>query len=189
MAAKDLTHVSVFLPVPGYYLAAAAAGMVSGNTPEQGFTNVPISGNISKLKYAGDFFSEANLNTVASGGNYIMWQSSLSAPVSSRHQMSTNVSGVELQELSITKSIDYTAKFVRSALVPYIGRYNITEAFLSMVRTILNGQATFLRREGHVSDLKVLKVEQDDVAKDRVLVELNILVLYPVNYIKIQLQF
>ena len=189
MAAKDLTHVNVLCPVPGYYLAAASAGMVSGQTPEQGFTNVSIGGSIPRLKYSGDFFSEANLNTMASGGNYIMWQANGSAPISSRHQMSTNVSSVELQELSIIKSIDFVAKFIRSALVPYIGRYNITDSFLSMVRTILNGQATFLRREGHVSDLKVLKVEQDTVSPDRVLVELNILVLYPVNYIKITLQF
>jgi len=177
------------IPVPGYYLAAGIAGQVSGQYPEQGFTNLALAGDYSELKYSGDFFSEAQLNILAGGGNWIMWQTNVSSPIVTRHQQSTDVSSIELKELSITKTLDYVAKFVRTGLIPYIGKYNITEAFLKMIRTILSGLGTFLRREGRINDLKVVKVEQDSVSKDTILVTLTVLVKYPVNYIRIILQF
>ena len=182
--------MDALVPVPGYYLAAGLAGQVSGQYPEQGFTNLALASNhFSELKYSGDFFSEAQLNTMAGGGNWIMWQTNVSSPIVTRHQQSTDVSSIELKELSITKTLDYVSKFIRTGLVPYIGKYNITEAFLKMVRTILSGLGTFLRREGRINDLKIIKVEQDSVSKDTVLVTLTVLVKYPVNYIKIILQF
>ena len=182
-------EITVLAPVPGYYMAAGLAGEVSGQRPEQGFTNLPLAGDFSKLKYSGDYFSESQLNTLAGGGNYILWQANSSAPIVSRHQLSTDRSSVERQELSITKSLDFASKFIRDGVSPYIGRYNITPAFLSMIRQVITGYGTYLKREGYINDLKVDKVEQDSVSKDTVLVTLSIAVQYPVNYIKITLQF
>lgn len=182
-------EITVAVPVPGYFLAAGLAGKVSGENPEQGFTNLPLAGDFAYLKYSGDTFSENQLNTLAGGGNWIMWQANKASSIVSRHQLSTDRSSVEMQELNITKSLDFVAKFVRDGLVPYIGKYNITPAFLSMVKTILVGMGTYLRREGRINDLKVSKVEQDSVSKDTILVTLDVAVKYPVNYIKITLQF
>lgn len=181
--------VNVSIPVPGYYLAAATAGKVSGEYPEQGFTNLSIAGSFTELKYSGDYFLESQLNTLAGGGNWVFWQANTAAPIVTRHQLSTDRSSVEKQELSITKSLDYVAKFVRNGLVPYIGNYNITPAFIGMIKTIIMGQGTFLRREGRIIDLKLAKVEQDSVSKDTVLITINVAVKYPVNYIKITLVF
>jgi hypothetical protein len=181
--------ITVSVPVPGYYMSAALAGKVSGSEPQQGFTNLSIAGDFSKLKYSGDYFSESQLNTLAGGGNYVMWQSNTSSPIVTRHQLSTDRSSVEKQELSITKSIDFVAKFIRDGVSPYIGSYNITPAFLTLIRQLITGYGTYLKREGYINDLKVEKVEQDSISKDTVLVTFSLSVQYPVNYIRITLQF
>jgi len=181
--------ITVLVPAPAYYLCAGLAGMVSGQEPQQGFTNLPVAGSFSQLKYSGDYLSEAQLNVLAGGGNWIMWQPNLASSIVTRHQQSTDVSSVEKRELSITKSLDFASKFIRDGVSPYIGRYNITPTFLNMIRTIITGQGTYLRREGYINDLKVDKVEQDTVSQDTILVTLSISVQYPVNYIKITLQF
>ena len=48
----DPNNVSfdVLVPMPGYFVAAAVAGQVSGQNPEQGFTNLPFAGP-AKIKY------------------------------------------------------------------------------------------------------------------------------------------
>ncbi len=118
-----------------------------------------------------------------------MTQKSPSAPMVSRHQVSTNVSSIAKRELSITRAIDYSSKFVRSGLEPYIGKNNITPAFLKLFNSVLVAQGLFLVREGVLNDFKVTSVKVEDTAPDSILADIEILVKYPVNYIKIQLIF
>lgn len=174
------------IPLPGFYLAACVAGQISGNPPEQGFTNLPIAGP-NALKYATDFFSESNLNTIAEGGNYQFI--TIGGSISSRHQLSTNMNSVELRELSITKTVDYVAKYIRNALVGFIGRSLITPGFLSVVGAIINGLGSTLVKNGQLNGFKLNGVIQDPVQKDVVRVSLEILPKYPVNYIKVDLIF
>tara|TARA_Y100001963_G_scaffold36301_2_gene50565 strand:+ start:1766 stop:3391 length:1626 start_codon:yes stop_codon:yes gene_type:complete len=189
MLTRDATEVNVLVPVPGYYISACVAGMVSGLPVQQGFTNYAIGGDIKELYGSNFTFTEAQLDKIASGGNYIMSQSNVVAPIVSRHQLTTDNTTVEKQELSIVKSLDYVSKFVRDGVSPYIGTYNITPSFIKLIKTVLNAHGSFLRTEGIVADLKVLKVEQNVNQKDQILVDLNVLVQYPVNYIKMTLQF
>jgi hypothetical protein len=129
------------------------------------------------------------LNKIAEGGTWIYVQDNKVAPIYCRHQQSTDVTSVAKREMSITKALDYTAKFVRNGLKPYIGRYNITPAYLKLVETILNGISRYLVREGIIGDMKVLSVKQDDINPDTIYVDVEIKVLYPVNYIKVTLIF
>jgi len=180
--------VTVLAPIPGFYYCAANAGAVIGKRPEQPLTNVAIAG-IKETKGAADFYSESQLNTMAEGGNYIMTQSSPTAPIVSRHQMSTDVTSIAKRELSITTALDYTAKFLRKALKPYIGKNVISPAFLKLTNTVLVGVGLFLTREGVLNDFQVVSVKQDGINPDTLNVEVNVLVKYPVNYIKITLVF
>jgi len=177
----------VWAPVPGAYLTAAIAGQVAGKSPEQPLTNVPLAG-FAKTKGSKDYFSEANLNTMAEGGTYIVQELTTNTLVC-RHQLSTNMTSVALRELSITNALDYTAKFIRTAFTPYIGRYTISPSFIKLANTILVGIGMFLKREGKINDLQVLSIAQDSINPDTLLVEVNILVKYPVNYIKLKLIF
>lgn len=180
--------VTVYAPVPGYYFTAQAAGQVIGSAPQQPLTNVAGSGLI-KTYGSQDIFSEADLNTMAEGGTYIMTQDAEYAPIYSRHQMSTDITSVARRELSVVKAIDYVAKYIRKGLKPYIGKFNIDPGLIDLIGTILYGIGKFLVKEGIIADLKVVSVAQDDLQNDVLNVEVSILPKYPVNYIKVKLTF
>ena len=146
-------------------------------------------GGLAKTHGSQDFFSESDLNIMAEGGTYIMTQDTPSGPIFSRHQMSTDVTSVAKRELSITKALDFTAKFIRKGLKPYIGVNVISPAFLKLLQSVLVSQGLFLVRDGVLNDFKVTSVAQDGSSKDTINVEINVLVKYPVNYIKIKLVF
>jgi hypothetical protein len=183
------SYYSAYIPVPGYFYMTAIAGMVGGLDPQQGFTNLTVTG-LRGVKYSNDWFTESQLNSIASGGNFIFIQSLQNvSPILIRHQLTTDRTAVETQELSIIKSIDYCAKFIRNGLVSYIGRYNITPRFLKLLGMTLSAQAKFLKSDGIVSDMKITGVRQSSTSRDTIEVTLNILPFYPVNYITITFFF
>ena len=188
LKASGRQTVEVMVPIPGFFFSAVVAGQVAGFDPEQGHTNMPTSG-ISKVQFASEYFSESQLNTVASGGNYIMWQMSPNSTIASRHQLTTDMSSIETRELNIIKSVDYVAKFVRNVFAPLIGRYNITPEFLEFLAFTFNALATHLKRIGRVNDLILKEIKQDPDQPDTVLVALEVLPKYPVNYIRVDLIF
>jgi hypothetical protein len=186
--AREETFILVEVPVPGYIASAAIAGMISGNSPEQPFTNLTVAG-LTRVKYSSDTFTEGDLNTMAEGGTYILVQNSEAAPIYCRHQLTTDMTSVENRELSILKSLDYVAKFLRNGLNGYIGKYNISTNFLKLLNMTLQAQILYLVREGVVRDIRVVKVEQDEAQKDSVTIILDVDVKYPANYIRITLQY
>jgi hypothetical protein len=180
--------VTVKVPVPGYYYSALVVGQVIGEFPEQPLTNLPTTG-LEETYGSGDYFNEAQLNILAEGGTYIMQQINPTSPIVSRHQLTTDMTQISKRELSIVKALDYVAKFIRTAMVPYIGRYTITPAFLKLINSILISISLYLTREGRVADMKVLSVAVDDINPDTIRVTVDIAVKYPVNYIKVTLLF
>lgn len=181
--------VTVYAPVPGFYFNAMIVGQAIGTAPEQPLTNVPGAGLKSTFG-SQDLFSEANLNIMAEGGTYILTQDTDTSPIYSRHQMTTDITSIAKRELSIVKAIDFTAKFVRKSLKPFIGRFNITPSFIALVNTILIGIGNILvRDEGVLNGFRVISVYQDPIAPDTLRAEIEVLPKYPVNYIKVTLVF
>lgn len=180
---------AAYVPVPASVtLAPAVAGQVAGNPPQQGLTNMPIAG-VDAIKFSSDWFTESHLNTIAQGGTYIMRQLKPGSSISSRHQLSTDMSSVEKRELSITKTVDYVAKFVRSVAEPFIGKYVINELSLTLIRAAITGALETLKREGKINGYSLDKLAQDTVSLDTVLVDITIQPPYPVNKITINLIF
>lgn len=177
----DITSV-----LPGYFLGSMIAGMVPGNDPEQPFTNFNIIGAIG-LRNSNRYFSDTQLDTIATGGTYIVVQDSVDGPVFSRHQLSTNVLTIETRELSITKVVDFTAKFLRAALRPYIGKFNITTIYLEQLRTVVDGVLKELISQAVLIDGGIVTLEQSESAPDTVLLEIDIQVPFPANFIRITL--
>ena len=186
--ATENTFLIVESPVPGTIGAAAIGGMISGYPPETPFTNLAVTG-VSRLKYSMDTFTESDLNTMAEGGNYLLIQTSTTAPIYCRHQLTTDMTSVERRELSILKTLDFIAKFLRNGLSGYIGRYNISPQFLKLLTMSLQAQILYLVKNDHFNDIKILNISVAEEAADTIEVSLNVLVKYPVNYIKIDLQF
>ena len=106
-----------------------------------------------------------------------------------RHlQLSTDMLTIESRELSITKDVDYIAKYFRNNLRPYIGRFNVTKEYLNQVRTVAQATLRDLLRNGQVlPGTTIQRLIQDPDRPDTVILDLKINVPYPANYIRITL--
>ena len=172
--------------LPGYYLCAALAGMVGQLAPQQGFTNMPIAG-FTRVKGSNDVFSRTQMNVGAAGGTWWVVQETAGAPLSTRHQLSTDLTSIETRELSITKVIDFCAKFMRSGLRNFIGRFNITQPFLDGLSTVVQGQLSFLTESGIIISGDLNNIVQDTSAPDTVLIDVTLSPPYPCNYLRLTL--
>ena len=171
---------------PAYFLASMIGGMIPGNVPEQPFTNLNITGAVG-LRNSNKYFSNTQLDIIATGGTYIVVQDVVDAPVFARHQLSTDVSQLEKRELSITKAVDFTAKFFRTSLRPYIGKFNITDIYLEQLRAVADGILTKLIEDATLVDGTIVKLEQNEEKSDEVLLDVDILVQFPANFIRVTL--
>jgi hypothetical protein len=172
--------------VEGYYGTACIVGMVGEQPPQQGFTNYPITG-LTRVVGGSDMFTQRQLNVIAAGGVYILLQDAEGAPVKCRHQLSTDMSSIEARELSITKVVDYTAKFMRAGLRNFIGRSNITQPFLDNLSTVVQGQLNFLVEAGVLNGADINNIIQDADQPDTVLIDVTLDVPFPCNYIRLTL--
>lgn len=171
--------------LPGYYACAAIAGMVAGQPPQQPFTNFPITGLTGVV--GTEKFSKRQLNIMAGGGTYVLVQDVEGGPVVSRHQLSTDLTSIETRELSITKVVDFVAKFLRIGVRKFIGTTVIDSALLDTLGTTLQGMLSFLIEAGALNGANINNIVQDENSPDTVLVDITLDVPFPCNYIRITL--
>jgi hypothetical protein len=178
------TFTGVF---PGYYLCAMYGGLVAGQDPQQPFTNLPITG-ATGLRNSNRYFTETQLDIIATGGTFIVIQDAEDGPVASRHQLSTDVTIIERRELSITKDVDFIAKFKRNSLREYIGKYNITQVYLEQLRVVNDSLSKKLVDDGQLISIPdTLRLEQSEEASDEIILDEDILVPFPANFIRVTL--
>jgi hypothetical protein len=172
--------------IPGFYVAAAISGMTGQQRPQQGFTNFPITG-FTQVIGSNDSFSNTQMNVAAAGGVWWIIQDVEGGPLTTRHQLSTDISSVEKREYSITKVVDFTAKLMRSGLRNFIGKFNITQGFLDTLSTTIQGQLSFLQENGVIIGGDLNNIIQDTNNPDTVLIDVTLDVPYPCNYIRLTL--
>jgi len=176
----------VEMEIPGYYINAGIAGMVGQLPPQQGFTNYPIAG-FTRVLGSNDVFSRTQMNVGAAGGTYWVVQETAGAPLTTRMQVTTDLTSIETREFSITRIVDFVAKFMRIGLRNFIGRFNITQPFLDTLSTVVQGQLGFLREAGILVGGDLNNVTQDASAPDSVTIDVTLDVPYPCNYIRLVL--
>lgn len=172
--------------LPGFYMCAGIVGMVAKFPPQQGFTNMPMTG-YTAVQGSNDTFSVSQLDVMAGGGTYIVIQEGQGAALACRHQLSTNLTSIETRELSITKVVDYVAKFLRTALRNFIGTFNITQPFLDTLSTVIQAMLDFLVENGIILGGSLNNLIQDKNSPDTVLVDVTLDVPFPCNYIRLTL--
>ena len=174
--------------LPGYYLCCAIAGAVATLQPHYGFTRTSIAG-IDAVKHSGDYFNREQLNMIADGGTFIFVQEAPTAVPSIRHQLTTDRSALEFQELSFVKNFDYVCYILKDVLDRFIGKWNITESTLAAVRTAITGVLENLRLESYpkigspVISYSVNEVRRSDVSRDRIEAFADVEFPYPLNTI------
>ena len=172
--------------VEGFYMNAAIAGMIAQQPPQQSFTNFPMTG-FTRVMGSNDTFSEKQLNIMAAGGTYIVIQDGQGAPLTARMALTTDLTSIETRTDSITKVVDFTAKFMRRMLKTFIGRFNITQGFLDSLGSVIQGGIGFLVESGILIGGTLNNIVQDEDAPDTVLVDITLDVPFPANYIRLTL--
>lgn len=172
--------------VEGFYMSAAIAGMIARQPPQQSFTNFPMTG-FTRVIGSNDRFGERQLNVMAAGGNYIIVQDAPATPLISRMALTTEMTSIETRTDSITKVVDFTAKFLRTGLKNFIGRFNITQGFLDSLGHVLQGLLGFLVESGVLIGANLNNLVQDTDAPDTVLIDITLDVPFPCNYLRLTL--
>lgn len=172
--------------IPGFYMNAAIAGMIANQPPQQSFTNFPMTGFVGVVGSNG-YFTEGQLNIIAAGGNYIIVQDAPATPLISRMALTTDMTSIETRTDSITKIVDFCAKFLRYGLKNFIGRFNITQGFLDSLGHVIAGLLGFLADSGVLIGSNLNNIIQDTSAPDTVLVDVTLDVPFPCNYIRLTL--
>lgn len=173
--------------IPGFFMGAAKAGMVGGLNPALPMTNRPI-GVFTAVTGTNDRYTKQELNQMAAGGADLIVQETDGAALSSRMQVTTDLTSLASREQSIVRAVDYCAKFYRLSLRQYIGSYNITQSFLDTLSSVIEGLSRWLVEEGRVvAGASMSNLLQDDQQPDTVLADVSITALYPLNYLQITL--
>jgi len=177
----------------GYIVGAALAGLRAGVVPHQGLTNTELLG-FTDLTMSVNTYTETQLNRLAEQGIWIVTQSVVGATPYVRHQLTTDESSLNTSEDSITTNVDSISYGLRRAVAPFIGTYNIHQRALVLLRNAIEGELTFrasstftVRAGNQLNGFKILKFEQDATFKDRVNVEVQLEVPYPMNFVTITL--
>lgn len=179
--------------VPGYYLAAAIAGMNSGNQPHQGFTNLGISG-IKAVQYGNEYFNEDQLSLIGGSGGFVVEQEAPSALPKAYYQTTTDTTSIQTKEYSITKVIDYFCIGLKQRTAGLIGISNIYAGTLTALGNAINGWHKFnLSRSFPLIGSPLLaadleSIEQDELEPDVVNIVDDITVPAPLNRVRIRVR-
>jgi hypothetical protein len=165
--------------------------------PHQGLTNSEFYGADDLSKVVLEFTSD-ELNTMAEKGTWIITQEVIGATAYVRHQLTSDTSGLNTQEDSITTNVDNISYALKKTLTPFIGRYNINPnnilAVYAAVVAELKFRATNTSTERAGNQLvsftpadDIINISQNETYRDIIDVEVRLNVPYPVNYIKLKL--
>lgn len=180
--------------LPGFYGCAAIGAITTGLPTQQGFTNLSISGFLGLL-HSTKYFSEDQLDIIADGGTMVLAQEGPEQPLFIRHQLTTDRSAIKFQEYSVTKNVDFIAKFIRDAYKGFPGVYNIVDTTLDELRGTAKAVVTFLKddtrlpRIGGVirsGNLALLEEHPDQIDTVRMRFKFNIPI--PLNNLDITIE-
>lgn len=174
--------------VPGYYLGAAIAGAVGGVVPQQGLTNVEISG-FDAVPRTTDTFTEDQLDTMGAAGTWIVTQDPATGKIYTRHALTTDMSLLEKREEAIGRNFDAISFTCLNTIAPYTGVANITPSLIAEVETNLKDILEYLSSPGtatstlgpQIISYEILEIAQHPVLKDRLVMRVKPELPYPLN--------
>ena len=177
---------------PGFFLAAALAGLASSVVPHQGLTNVEVKG-FDDYTRSYKMFNETQLNRMAAAGVWIVTEDRDGTPYS-RHALTTDNLDLNRREEMIRRNVDSISYLFLRRLRPYIGRTNATPLMVDFLRSRVGETVDFLKSNGYTAELgsqlidgsiRVLRIHP--LLKDRIEIVLDLVVPAPLNNIELHL--
>lgn len=178
----------------GYFAAASMAGLVSGVAPHQGLTNVEIAG-FDDLSKSDPFFNASQLDTLANGGIWII-TTDKNGTVITRHALTSAAGNGNLndQEEMIRRNVDSMSFLFLNRLAPFIGKTNVTPSNLRRLQQVIEEIIEFLKTNGVTLELgsqliegTIAKLVVHPLLKDRIQIDLNLIIPAPLNNIELTL--
>ena len=177
---------------PGYYLAAALAGLVSGVVPHQPLTNVEVAG-FDDFSRSYKYFNETQLNRLAEAGTWVVTEDRDGTP-HTRHGLTTDNLDLNRREEMIRRNVDSMSYLFLRRLRPFIGRTNAQPGMVSRLRYEVQRVIDFLTVNGNTQELgsqliagTIRKLQIHPLLKDRIEIVLDLTVPAPLNNIELHL--
>lgn len=190
----DIPSGQDIIKAPGFYGPAVVAALTTGLPTHQGLTNLAVSGFLG-LDHSTRYFSEEQLDIIADGGTMILAQDKPGLPLYVRHQLTSDRSSIKFQEFSVTKNVDYVAKFLRAQHRPFIGQYNIVDTTLDAIKTTGQALIDFLKNRTRLAKIggvirsgSLKSIKESETQIDTLLVTYNCNMPIPLNNIDITLE-
>ncbi len=137
MVWPDIAEASisnVTTQVPGWALAACLGALVDQLPSQQGLTRRGLAGVTGRVGGKDYFRTTTRLDIIAGGGVMLFENDGVGQGVYIRHQLTTDISSILLQELSMTKNIDSVSVEIRSALDDLIGTWNVQDGLFIVAK-------------------------------------------------------
>lgn len=177
---------------PGYYLAAALAGLVSGVVPHQPLTNVEVAG-FDDYTRSYKYFNETQLNRMAEAGVWIVTEDRDGTP-HTRHALTTDNLDLNRREEMIRRNVDSMSYLFLRRLRPFIGRTNVQPGMIRRLRFEVESIIYFLINNGNTLELgsqlisgEIRKLNVHPLLRDRIEIVLDLVVPAPLNNIELHL--
>lgn len=177
--------------VPGYYAAAAVAGLIGATAPQQGLTNVELQG-FDNASTVVNRFSRTQLDTLAGYGVWIITQDLQTNTIYTRQQLTTDTTDLNTSEMSVTKNVDSISFYFRNSLKPFIGRANLTQTTIDVITTVINSGINYLLSAGFnpliggqvLEGTRIVQIRPHAILKDRLVIVIKLVIPYPLNVIE-----
>jgi hypothetical protein len=176
---------------PGYFAAAAVAGLRSGVLPQQGLTNVSVSG-IDDIGSVISSLNGSQLNLIAEAGGWIIAKNNL-GQIFNRHAITSDPTDLNTREEMVRVNVDSISFQYKEVYLPYIGQVNVTPDTITVLNSLFDTVTLVLKTNGTVRsgpqliEAELVQIRQHALFKDRVVIEANLSVPYPLNNIDLKL--
>lgn len=179
--------------LPGYFGVCTINALTTGLPTQQGLTNLAVSGFLG-FEHSTRYFTEEQLDEIADGGTMILAQDGPQQPLYVRHQLTTDRSSIKFQEYSVTKNVDFIAKFWRTTYARFIGQYNIIDTTIDALNLTASAGLKFLKDQrvprfgGVIRGGNVVSLVESTTAIDTVEIVISHNIPIPLNNIDITIQ-
>ena len=182
-------------PVKNVHLCAAFAGLRSTSAVQQPLSNVTING-FDNLNAGSIIFNETDFSTMRDAGTWVVRQPRTGAQagkIFAQRQLSTSNLDIFRKEQSVTTNIDNVAFALLDGLHSFVGRINITDASIALIRDAIESilrektSAATATLGPQLVDYEVKSLEQLPASLGTLKVEVSLDVPLPMNVIDLTL--
>ena len=174
------------------YLGCALTGLRSGSAPHAPLTRVSLTGVYMQPTHK---FSRTQLNTMAAGGTWVITKDDITGAITTRHQITTDMTGIDYREDTITCNVDHFSRAILASIADLIGRSNVSTGLLGLIRQRLQSVISQVGSYPYpislgpqIQGATITTLKRDDVLRDSVIIGITPEWPYPLNNAEIRIR-